>query len=72
MIVFFLQCESLFLYGVMLIVTDMKIEGNVRERMLVAYHRYRSVVLHAGRRLVVWCCQTDVEADKQTGRWTDG
>ncbi|XP_062506598.1 WASH complex subunit 5-like [Corticium candelabrum] len=37
-----LMCESLFLYGVMLLVIDMKIEGNVRERMLVAYHRYSS------------------------------
>ena len=35
------QSESLFLYGVMLMVTDMNIEGVVRERMLVAFHRYR-------------------------------
>ena len=35
------QSESLFLYGVMLVVTDMNIEGVVRERMLVAFHRYR-------------------------------
>jgi WASH complex subunit strumpellin len=35
-----LMSESLFLYGVMLLVIDMKIEGNVRERMLVAYQRY--------------------------------
>ena len=34
------QSESLFLYGVMLLVVDMKIEGIIRERMLVAYHRY--------------------------------
>ncbi|XP_065842936.1 WASH complex subunit 5-like isoform X2 [Oscarella lobularis] len=35
-----LMCESLFLYGVMLLVIDMKVESPVRERMLVAYHRY--------------------------------
>lgn len=28
------------MYGVMLLVVDMKIEGIVRERMLVAFHRY--------------------------------
>ncbi|XP_065890140.1 WASH complex subunit 5-like [Dysidea avara] len=37
-----LLSEGLFLYGVMLLVTDMNIEGVVRERMLVAYHRYSS------------------------------
>jgi len=31
-----------FLYGVMLIVTDLRIEGLARERMLVSYYRYRS------------------------------
>ncbi|CAI9726515.1 WASH complex subunit 5-like [Octopus vulgaris] len=35
-----LLCESLFLYGVMLLVTDMKIEGIIRERILVSYYRY--------------------------------
>ncbi|XP_070556885.1 WASH complex subunit 5-like [Ptychodera flava] len=35
-----LLCEGLFLYGVMLLVIDMRIEGIVRERMLVSYHRY--------------------------------
>lgn len=34
------QCESLYLYGIMLLVIDMKFEGDVRERMLVSYHRY--------------------------------
>lgn len=34
------QSEALFLYGVMLLVVDMKMEGPVRERMLVAFHRY--------------------------------
>ncbi|XP_073257126.1 WASH complex subunit 5-like isoform X2 [Porites lutea] len=35
-----LMCESLYLYGIMLLVIDMKFEGDVRERMLVSYHRY--------------------------------
>ncbi|KAK3601512.1 hypothetical protein CHS0354_027658 [Potamilus streckersoni] len=35
-----LMCESLFLYGVMLLVIDMRIDGTVRERMLVSYYRY--------------------------------
>ncbi|EDO41150.1 predicted protein [Nematostella vectensis] len=35
-----LMCESLYLYGVMLLVIDMKFESDVRERMLVSYHRY--------------------------------
>lgn len=35
-----LLSEALFLYGVMLLITDLNIEGPVRERMLVAYHRY--------------------------------
>lgn len=35
------QCEALYLYGVMLLVIDQKIEGEVRERMLVSYYRYR-------------------------------
>ena len=34
------QSEALFLYGVMLLIVDMKMEGPIRERMLVAFHRY--------------------------------
>lgn len=30
----------MYLYGVMLMVIDQKIEGEVRERMLVSYYRY--------------------------------
>ncbi|TRZ00445.1 hypothetical protein DNTS_004045, partial [Danionella cerebrum] len=33
-------CEALYLYGVMLLVIDQKMEGEVRERMLVSYYRY--------------------------------
>ncbi|XP_073650838.1 WASH complex subunit 5 isoform X4 [Tursiops truncatus] len=35
-----LLCEALYLYGVMLLVIDQKIEGEIRERMLVSYYRY--------------------------------
>ncbi|XP_060076742.1 WASH complex subunit 5-like [Ylistrum balloti] len=35
-----LMCESLFLYGVMLLTIDMKIDGVIRERILVSYYRY--------------------------------
>lgn len=35
-----LQCEALYLYGVMLLVVDLHIEGVIRERMLVSYYRY--------------------------------
>lgn len=37
-----LLIESLFLYGVMLLVLDTRIEGPVRERMLVSYRRYET------------------------------
>uniref|UniRef100_UPI00359007A0 WASH complex subunit 5 n=1 Tax=Myxine glutinosa TaxID=7769 RepID=UPI00359007A0 len=35
-----LLCEALYLYGVMLLVIDQRMEGDVRERMLVSYYRY--------------------------------
>jgi len=35
-----LLCEALYLYGVMLLVVDLHIEGVIRERMLVSYYRY--------------------------------
>eukprot|EP01062_Namystynia_karyoxenos_P056266 TRINITY_DN47237_c0_g1_i1.p1 TRINITY_DN47237_c0_g1~~TRINITY_DN47237_c0_g1_i1.p1 ORF type:complete len:1201 (+),score=529.48 TRINITY_DN47237_c0_g1_i1:83-3604(+) len=36
-----LMAESIYLYGVMLLLLDMKIEGRVRERMLISYLRYK-------------------------------
>ena len=33
--------EALYLYGVMLLILDQRIEGLVRERMLVSYSRYK-------------------------------
>ena len=34
-----LMCESLYLYGVMLLLTDRLIPGPVRERLIVAHFR---------------------------------
>jgi len=42
MIYSFLQCEVLYLYGVMLLVLDIHFDGTVRERLLVSYYRYCS------------------------------
>ena len=36
-----LMCEVLYLYGVLLLLMDAKIEGAVRERIVVAYYRHR-------------------------------
>ena len=38
-----LLSEAVYLYGVMLLLLDQKIEGNVRERMIVSYMRYQGV-----------------------------
>ncbi|XP_066254336.1 WASH complex subunit 5 isoform X1 [Euwallacea similis] len=35
-----LLCESLFLYGLMLIAIDAHIDGIIRERLLISYNRY--------------------------------
>ncbi|ESO02903.1 hypothetical protein HELRODRAFT_81068 [Helobdella robusta] len=35
-----LMCESIYLYGVMLLIVDQNFEGSVREKMLVSYYRY--------------------------------
>ncbi|KAJ8877566.1 hypothetical protein PR048_022021 [Dryococelus australis] len=35
-----LLCEALYLYGVMLLVVDLNIDGIIRERILVSYYRY--------------------------------
>ncbi|KAG5669731.1 hypothetical protein PVAND_000026 [Polypedilum vanderplanki] len=37
-----LICESLYLYAVMLLVLDIFIPGDVREKLLVSYYRYHS------------------------------
>lgn len=41
-----LICESLYLYGVMLLVLDLHIPGVIRERLLVSYHRYSAQKSH--------------------------
>lgn len=38
--VIYFQCEALYLYGIMLLVTDFHIDGLIRERLLVSYYRY--------------------------------
>ncbi|RUS78371.1 hypothetical protein EGW08_013864 [Elysia chlorotica] len=43
-----LMCEALFLYGVMLLVIDTKMDGVVRERILVSYYRYSAQKAAAG------------------------
>ncbi|XP_041358411.1 WASH complex subunit 5-like [Gigantopelta aegis] len=43
-----LMCEVLYLYGVMLLVIDIRIDGTVRERMLVSYYRYSAQKSSAG------------------------
>jgi len=36
-----LLCESVFLYGIMLLLTDRLIQGNIREKIIVSYYRYK-------------------------------
>jgi len=46
------MCEALYLYGVMLLLMDMRIPGVARERMIVSYYRYKvRVFLAAGFKL---------------------
>jgi WASH complex subunit strumpellin len=35
-----LLVESIYLYGLMLLIVDIKFEGNIREKLLIAYVRY--------------------------------
>uniref|UniRef100_A0A182JXG8 WASH complex subunit 5 n=1 Tax=Anopheles christyi TaxID=43041 RepID=A0A182JXG8_9DIPT len=42
-----LMCEALYLYGMMLLVTDLHIPGIVRERILVSYNRYSALKTHS-------------------------
>jgi WASH complex subunit strumpellin len=37
-----LLAESVYLYGLMLLITDIKFEGSVREKLLIGYVRYSS------------------------------
>ena len=64
----FWQCEVLFLYGVMLMIADMRFEGDVRERMLVAYYRYWYdlatfiflISFYLNIILILWCMMANV------------
>ncbi|XP_051156223.1 WASH complex subunit 5 isoform X2 [Leptopilina boulardi] len=37
-----LMCESIYLYGIMLLLVDFYFEGPIRERLLVSYYRYNA------------------------------
>ncbi|XP_011303395.1 WASH complex subunit strumpellin [Fopius arisanus] len=37
-----LMCESVYLYGVMLLLVDHQFEGHIREKLLVSYYRYHA------------------------------
>ena len=41
-----LLAETVYLYGLMLLLLDSRIEGPVRERMLISYYRYKGSVQH--------------------------
>ncbi|KAK2144442.1 hypothetical protein LSH36_756g00059 [Paralvinella palmiformis] len=43
-----LMAEALYLYGVMLMIIDLKIEGTVREMILVSYYRYSASKTSSG------------------------
>ncbi|XP_054285996.1 WASH complex subunit 5-like isoform X1 [Macrosteles quadrilineatus] len=43
-----LLCEAVYLFGVMLLVVDLHIPGDVRERILVSYYRYSAQRSSAG------------------------
>ena len=34
------MCESLYMYGVMLLLIDLKVPGAVREKIIIAYYRH--------------------------------
>jgi hypothetical protein len=38
---FYFQAEAVYLFGVMLIILDLKYDAVARERMIVSYFRYR-------------------------------
>uniref|UniRef100_A0A1B6MUI7 WASH complex subunit strumpellin n=2 Tax=Graphocephala atropunctata TaxID=36148 RepID=A0A1B6MUI7_9HEMI len=43
-----LLCEAVYLFGVMLLVVDLHIPGDIRERILVSYYRYSAQRTNAG------------------------
>ena len=42
-----LLCEALYLYGVMLLTLDLRIEGPTREKLIISYYRYKASTTHA-------------------------
>lgn len=53
-----LLAEAIYLYGVMLLLLDMKIPGSARERMIVAYFRYMGSQVENIQEVVRLCRQT--------------
>lgn len=41
-----LMAEAVYLYGVMLMLLDQRIEGLVRERLIISYYRYQVCTRH--------------------------
>jgi WASH complex subunit strumpellin len=59
-----LMCEALYLYGVMLLLLDQKIDGVVRERMLVCYFRHTGAAELANLKEVCkLCARTGFQGD---------
>jgi WASH complex subunit strumpellin len=60
-----LMCEALYLYGVMLLLMELRIPGPVRERMLVSYFRYtRSMVVQNIDEVCKLCRSRQTETKK--------
>ena len=54
-----LMCEALYLYGVMLLLLDRRIEGSTREKIIISHHRYKGVgALHNFDEVVKLCRST--------------
>jgi len=53
-----LMCEALYLYGVMLLLLDIRIEGVCRERMIVAYYRHKGTATIPNLDEVVKLCRS--------------
>ena len=67
-----LLCEALYLYGVMLLLMDMRIEGGVRERMIISYYRYKGAGAASNFDEVVRLCrQTGLTRSKRPANYPE-
>ena len=61
-----LLCEALYLYGVMLLLMDLRIEGSTREKLIISYYRYRGAgTVHHFDEVVKLCRQTGFSPSKR-------